>query len=92
MRLPTEDEIKQVMFDLEAKGDLHQSLLSFPSSIRYIMSELMDAGCFDDWRTGEPKENGHYRVMFDDGTIGSAYFGGAWNTAKTVAKWRIHEG
>lgn len=89
MRLPTEDEIKEIMYKSE---DLSETLLYYPESIWCIISELMEAGCFDDWRTGEPKENGHYRVMFEDSTLGSAYFGGAWNTAKPVLKWRTHEG
>lgn len=91
MRLPTDKEIEDAVFftsgNLERPGILYEK-----SAIREVIVLLHSRGCFDDWRTGEPKENGHFRVMFEDSTLGSAYFGGAWSTAKPVAKWRTHEG
>jgi len=91
MRLPTEDEIKDAVYEV-SEMDGHLDILWHPDSVYEVIMLLHRLGCFDDWRKGQPKENGHYRVMFEDSTLGSAYFGGAWNTSKTVSKWRTHEG
>ena len=91
MRLPTDKEIESAVFFTSGKLD-RPSILYEKSAIREVIALLYRNGCFYDWRRGNPEENGHYRVMFEDSTLGSAYFGGAWSTAKPVAKWRTHEG
>ena len=91
MRLPTEEEVKDAIYQCIGAG-AGVSLYYHTNDILTVINVLKGNGCFDDWRKGQPKENGHYRVMFEDSTLGSAYFGWAWNTAKNVVKWRGHEG
>jgi len=91
MRLPTEDEVRDAVYEV-SEIDGHIDILWSPDSVYEVIKMLYNSGCFEDWRKKEPKENGHYRVMYEDGTLGSAYWGGAWSTSKSVVKWRTNEG